>query len=127
MNNLFMKIYVSHSKKFNFKDELYKPLRESDLNQTHQIILPHEESNKPYNSKEEMKTFDLILAEVSYPATGLGIELGWADALNIQIIVLYKEDSKIPSSVQVLTNNIIRYSTPEEMISKISSVLETFS
>ena len=26
-----MKVFVSHSKNFNFKDELYKPIRESNL------------------------------------------------------------------------------------------------
>ena len=79
---IFMKIYVAHSKKLDYKKELYEPLRNSSLNNEHEIILPHEKSDKPFSSKEFFKTCDVIIAEVSYSGTGLGIELGWANCGN---------------------------------------------
>ncbi|MBW2985833.1 hypothetical protein KY333_00525 [Candidatus Woesearchaeota archaeon] len=47
-----MKIYVGHAKKFDFKKELYEPLRKSPLNNEHEIVLPHE---KDLISKLEKK------------------------------------------------------------------------
>jgi hypothetical protein len=74
-----MKIYVSHSTSFDFKEELYKPIRSSDLNSIHEIILPHEDSNEQFKTLDLFKSggCKLIIAEVSYPSTGQGIELGW--------------------------------------------------
>ncbi len=118
-----MKIYVSHSKKLDFRKELYQPLRQSCLSDEHEITLPHETSDRPYNSKELMKTFNVVLGEVSYSATGLGIELGWADALGIPIIALCRKDKKLKGSVRALTNRIVRYSTSDELIKGIKDEL----
>jgi len=84
-----MKIHVVHSKSHDFKNELYKPLRNSELNKEHQIFLPHE-TEELIKTKELIKQADVIIAEASFPATGLGIELGWADAFDRPIICLYK-------------------------------------
>ena len=67
-----MKIYISHSKALNFKQDLYQPIRESYLNSEHEIILPHEvyEEAKDFITKEIIKTSDVVIAEVSFPATG---------------------------------------------------------
>ena len=45
-----MDIYISHSTSFDFKGELYKPLRENTLTRT--FILPHEMSDSQYPVKE---------------------------------------------------------------------------
>lgn len=119
-----MRIYVGHSKKFNYKKELYEPLRESSLNDRHEIVLPHEESDEPFNSKEFLETCDVMIAEVSYPGTGLGIELGWADALGIPIIAARRKDIKLSNSVKSLIDCIITYSTSKELILKIKKELE---
>ncbi len=72
-----MKIYIAHSRNFDFQNELYKPIRQSPLNNEHSFVLPHENSDEPFNSKEYLEDkADLLIAEVSDPATGLGIELG---------------------------------------------------
>lgn len=118
-----MKIYVSHSRKFDFKNELYIPLRESKLNLEHEIVLPHEESDAPYNSKEKMRTFNLVLAEISYTGTGLGIELGWADAFEIPLIALCKKGFKISSSVKTLECPIVTYDNSQQMISRIEKAI----
>jgi len=114
-----MKIYFGHSKGFDYKKELYEPIRESELNIRHEIIFPHEKSEMPTNSKEFLKTCDLMFAELSYPATGLGIELGWADALGVSIVGIYKSGSHVSNSVKLLTKNFIEYSNSEDMVKKI--------
>lgn len=85
----FIKIYVAHSRSFDFKKELYEPIRKNFLNNEHTFILPHEHSEEPFNSKDYLKDeADLVIAEVSEPSTGLGIELGWADAHQVLIICI---------------------------------------
>jgi len=120
-----MKIYVSHSKKYDFKNELYLPLRSSKLNSLHEIVLPHEESGKQFNSRDYISTCDVVVAEVSLPATGQGIELGWADAARKPIICLYKEGSDPAGSLKVVSKTFIEYSNSNEMIEKLSQALET--
>lgn len=117
-----MKIYIAHSKDFDYKNELYVPLRDSRFNTEHEIILPHE-TDQFINTKKLIKNSDLLIAEVSYSATGEGIELGWADGFHIPIVCLYKEGAKPSRSLQVVSKTIVSYKDKEDMLSKIESFL----
>ena len=118
-----MKIYVSHLKKSNFKQELYEPLRNSGIDE---FIFPHENSDEPFKTRElfENKGCNLVLAEVSNPSTGQGIELGWASILNIPIICIYKTGSKIANSLKVITKDFIEYSDSKDLINKLNLIIE---
>lgn len=120
-----MKIYIGHSKELNFREELYLPIRESRLNSEHEIILPHEiyQEANDFVTKDIIKTCDVMIAEVSFPATGLGIELGWADSFECPIICIYRKDSKISGSLRVVCENFVEYTDREDMIEKISNEL----
>jgi len=101
-----MKIYVTHSSNFDYKNDLYLPIRQSKLNIQHEITLPHEQTDELFNSKEYMKNCDFILAEVSYPSTGQGIELGWADLYNKPILCFYKKGFKPSKSINAVSKHI---------------------
>ena len=118
-----MKIYVTHSTAFDFKKELYEPIRNSELNKKNQIALPHETSTELFNSKEYMKSCNLIIAEVSYPSTGQGIELGWANLYNVPILAFYKSGSKPSGSIKAVTNTILEYKNTEELISLLERAI----
>jgi nucleoside 2-deoxyribosyltransferase len=120
-----MKIYVGHSKELNFKDELYLPLRESQLNSVHEIILPHEiyQEAGDFTTKNIIKTCDVMIAEVSFPTTGMGIELGWANSFGIPIICIYRKGSKISGSLKVVCKNFVEYTVESDMIAKINDAL----
>ncbi len=115
-----MKIYVSHAKSFDFVSDLYQPLRDSKL--PVEFIFPHEKSDEPFDSKLllERHGCDLVLAEVSYPATGQGIELGWADAYKTSVICFYKKDTKPAGSLKVITDKIIEYSDSNDLVNKLT-------
>nr|AIA14292.1 Unknown Function [uncultured bacterium] len=123
-----MKIYISHSRKFDFQNELYKVLRESELNSNHEFILPHEQSDMPFNTKELFmnKGCDVVVAEVSYPATGQGIELGWADMLEIPIICIYKEGIEPSQSLHTVSKRFLMYTSSENMLEDISGALRIY-
>lgn len=119
-----MKIYFGHSKGFDYKKDLYGPIRKSQLNGQHEIIFPHENSELPTNSKEFLKACDLMIAEISYPATGLGIELGWADAFKIPILYVYKTGSHVSNSAKLLTDKFIEYNNSKELVEKLEEYLK---
>jgi hypothetical protein len=115
-------IYVAHSKDFDYKHELYSPLRSSDLNSRYEIVFPHE-TDQFIKSKEIIQRSQLVIAEVSFPAIGEGIELGWADSFGIPIICLYKEGIMPSRSLQVVARTVISYTDAADMLSKIENLL----
>jgi hypothetical protein len=119
-----MKIFITHSSNYNFKEELYLPLRNSELNKKHEIFLPQEKGYEEI-TKDIIKNSDLIIAEVSYPSTGQGIELGWADIYNIPIVCIYKKERGLSSkSLNKITKDFILYNDSGDMIDKLQKYLE---
>jgi len=117
-----MKIYVAHSKRLkNYKENLYIPIRNSRLNDIHEIKLPHEFSEEPYSSKEFIKTCDLLIAEITETGTGLGIEIGWTDAMEKPIIYTYRKGIKISESVKSMEGYFLEYNNSDELITGLES------
>jgi hypothetical protein len=102
---------------------LYKPLRESKLNDDDYITLPHE-TDEHFDTHQIIKDADIVFAEVSYPATGLGIELGWADANFTNIVCMYKEGTKISGSLKFICDKFIVYSDTTDMIVQIEKAIK---
>lgn len=115
-----MRIYIGHSTAFNYQQSLYLPLKSSGLWQQHLFILPHDEQSDPINTKAIISGADLVIAEVSYPSTGLGIELGWANNANRPILSLYQEHTKPSSSLNLICDHFIQYSDLDNLISKLA-------
>lgn len=119
-----MRIFVAHSSNFDFRNELYLPLRNSILNKEYEIFLPQEKETSGPVTRDMIKNSNLIIAEVSYPSTGQGIELGWADIFDIPILCIYKSGSKFSHSLHKLTDNFIVYETPEDMVQRLIDFLK---
>ena len=111
-----MNIYVAHATSFDYQNELYRVIRKSELNERHNIILPHEKGLGLFNSKDFFKKdCDLVIAEVSYPSIGVGIELGWADALGIPMVCMHKKGTRISKSILAITNHVFAYNDSEDI------------
>ena len=125
-NNKDMNIYIAHSKNFNFENELYNPLRDSNLNEKHELVFPHEKSDEPYPSKEYLKSIcELVIAEVSQKSLGVGIELGWANAYGVPIIAIHKTGSELAASLKGVVKDFVEYTDNDDLISKLERVIET--
>ena len=118
-----MKIYISHSSKYDYINKIYNPIKKSDLNKENEFIFPHDTKNKVMNTKDIISKCDLVIAEVSLPATGQGIELGWADYSNTPILCINRKDAKIISSIKFITNNFVEYENEKDMIEKINKFI----
>ncbi len=114
-----MKIYVSHSRNFDFKSELYQLLENSGLDCD--FIFPHKDSEEAYDSKSlfQSKQCDLVLAEGTYQSTGQGIELGWANIFGMEIIAVYKKGSHLSHSLKNISKEVIEYVDADDLIQKL--------
>ncbi len=112
------KIYVCHSTAFDFQKELYEPLRQSDLTTEYDFVFPHDKVDIG-NSKDIIINSDIVLAEVSYASTGMGIELGWANMIGKPIVAIYSESYKPSSSIHIVADSLISY-TNKNFIENIS-------
>lgn len=118
-----MNIYISHSSKYDYINKIYEPIKKSDLFKEHKFFLPHENKNKIINTKEIISNCDLVIAEVSLPTTGQGIELGWADYAKTPILCIYEKGVNISSSLNFITNKFIEYENIEDMVVNISDYI----
>jgi hypothetical protein len=116
-----MKIFVSHSSDFDYKNELYLPLRNSFLNKKYDFYLPYEKD--PVNTKEIIQKSDLMIAEASYPSSGQGIEFVWAYEAKIPIICIYRISSKISDSLKNAADEFIEYENTDDLLRKLSIAL----
>lgn len=119
-----MKIYVGHSSSIDFRQEIYGPLKESDLAGEHALQFPHEDGGI-FDSKTYLREeCDLFIAEVSEPSTGLGIELGWADIYDLPVVLLHREEAEVSGSLEQLSADVVVYSDPGEMVELLSEHVE---
>lgn len=118
-----MKIYVGHSSAIDYKNELYRPIRESKLNNDHDFILPHEESDNPGNTYELLASCDLLIAEISEKSIGLGIELGWANRAGVPIVCLSKVGTSYSPSIETVCDRFYTYRDSESLIQVLEKVL----
>ena len=60
-----MKIYIAHSRSFDYQNELYTPIRNNKELNEHEVILPPDFSINSSNSRDYHKDIDLFIAECS--------------------------------------------------------------
>ncbi len=122
-----MKIYIAHSREFDYEKELYRPIRASEKLTQADIILPHEPGYDNQQDRDFYRHLDLVIAEVSYPATGLGIELGWASDSSIPIVCLFQAGKKYSSSLKAVTSEFHEYHDSSELVSIVSNLYQKVS
>lgn len=111
-----MKIYFGHAREIDY-EAIYRAVREDEFFDDAEVVFPHErEEAHKNNPREFYKTLDLFVAEVSKPATGLGIELGWAFDDGVRIVGFYKKGEQPSGSVYAVTSEILEYGTAEELV-----------
>ncbi len=120
-----MKIYLSHSSKIDYINNLYRPIRESELGKNHEFVYfcdDPEYSSK--SSRDVIRSCDVLIAEMSECSTGMGIEIGWADSFDIRIFVVYRDGSDIKGYMSSIAEEIIKYIDTSDLISKLSEVIQ---
>lgn len=115
-----MKIYLSHAGDYDYERELYEPLKKSRLLVGHEVFFPHDQQNGQVNTRELIKHCDLVLAEVSRPSTGQGIELGRADAAGVPVLCVYRKGAHISGSLQFVTKQFLEYTDTDDLLTRLA-------
>lgn len=121
-----MNIYFPHSKQLEYED-YYAAIRNSSLLSKHTCFLPYEKNNIPENSKPLIEKADIVIAEVSYPGTGLGIELGWAECMNKKIVCVYMDGYSPARSLNIVSQDFISYKDFADLIKKLEIFVKNMS
>lgn len=122
-----MNIYISHSSGYDYVNEIYKPIKKSELANIHHFFLPHEPENMDMDAKTELRQTDVLVAEASLPSTGQGIELAQANAADVPIICFFKTGFKPSGSLRFVTDRIIEYSDIYDLLAKLQNELDQLS
>ncbi len=119
------KVYLAHSTHFDYKT-LYDSIRSSLLDSKYDFILPHENSDEQFNSKELFqRERPIIVLEASFWSPGPFIEFGggvWM--LGLSGITMYNKESRFSQSLDEISQRIFIYKDYPDMISKLGSALE---
>jgi hypothetical protein len=118
-----MKIYLAHSTHFDFKEKLYTPIKNSPLATEHEWHFPHETDAPPEISRDMIKGCDALVADVSAPSLGVGIEMGWADAFHVPVIAMNERGSKVSFSIDNVVTQRFEYENQGDMLAKLESAL----
>jgi hypothetical protein len=117
-------IYVAYSSSLNLGGgSLNSFLNEwSDLFHPRYDFLGYK--NSKLSSHELISNSEFIVAEVSYPSMGVGIECGWADQMGKTIYAFHDVDKQMPLAVTHLKNiNLIQYSAAYQIAEKLAEAL----
>lgn len=76
-----------------------------------------------YRFKKILKEADIFFAEVSYPSTGLWIELWYAKNYWTKIVCFYKKWAKISWSLKYICDDFFEYKNWVDMINQINKRL----
>ena len=70
-----------------------------------------------------IQSCDLVLAEVSSPLTGLGIEVGWANDAGVRLVCLYRSSADPPSSLHFVSDTFHSYGDATELVAAVTDIL----
>jgi len=83
---------------------------------------PEEIFDRDYN---QIKSSDLIIAEVSEPSHGVGIEIGMSFPLGLKRIILFQKGSVVTKLVQGMPDTfIVEYEEIEDLKNNLNEILE---
>lgn len=112
-----MNIYISHSSNFDYQNELYLPLK-SINRKVVKFILPHD-TDYFIDVRDIANDIGMVIAEVSFPSTGQGLELVWLYDSKRKIICIHKLGTKYSSSLALISDIFHKYDNLLEIINKI--------
>lgn len=118
-----LKVYIMHSDKINYKEELYKPLLEKGLMKDYFLILPLSKRFEASYIKELLNDSDLVICNLTKCNFFLKTEIKYAQKTNKSIYYLIDNNDK--NKEKLKSFNYIIYNTNEELIDNIIKILRS--
>ena len=99
-----LNIYFIHSTKLDYNNLIYKKVLSSSVCLGHNLMLPQTKEYQEKYTKDLMQKADIIIAEVSNPTFGLGLELKWLQKQDKPKLFL-SLNNEIPKKYKKYVNN----------------------
>lgn len=87
------------------------------------VVIANAEAQALHQTKQAISEAALVLAEVSIPSTGSGIELGWASAYDKPIIGFYQAGAQVSPAVKFVTKQLYSYVTEEDIVDVLKTLV----
>ncbi len=71
----------------------------------------------------EISDSEILIAELSYKAIGVGLEVGYAKALGKKVFYIYKKGSEYSKTVGGVSDEIISYSSTNQLEIELEKIL----
>ena len=117
-----IKVYIMHSEKGDYKNNIYKPLLEIGLMKNYFLILPLSERFKGTYIKDLMLDSDLIVCDLSNYNIFLKYEINMAKKLNKSIYYFINDKDKKINKFKDKQINI--YSDGKDFSNKVKVLLD---
>ena len=118
-----IKVYIMHSEKINYKEEIYKPLLEKGLMEDYFLILPLSEKYKASYIKELLIDSDIVICDLTNFNFFANLELKTAKKLNKQIYYFINANDKSLKKY----NEVNIYQNKEEFSILVKKLLESLN
>ncbi len=131
-----LKIYYSVNIISDIEDSFLKQIKDELLPQFGEIIPwfgtgPVDDMRTLYNyDKKSVESADIIVAEVSYPSHGVGMEIMHAIHIGKPIIAIAQEDKKVSRMVLGIDYNkftCIRYTDLEDLKQQLKKAITSYA
>ena len=129
------KIYlaISYSKRQYFDEEissLHHFFEENNMKLfvfvDHYNFEPQQEKEMMRTAFEEIKSSDILIAELTNKSIGVGIELGYAFAMQKPIIYLHKKESEHSTTASGSSSYAIGYKDNDDLIKQLENIDFTY-
>ena len=124
-NNMKLNIYIMHSEKIDYKNEIYKPLLELGLMNDYYLILPLSEKYKANYIKELLNNSDIVICNLTNFNFLANFELKTAKKLNKIIYYFIKENDKQLSKYKNIET--IKYNDSLDYANKVKALLDSLN
>jgi len=116
-----VKVYIMHSEKVNYKEEIYKPLLEKGLMNEFFLILPMTQKYISLYVKELVNDSDIVICDLTKFNFLSNVELKMANKLNKDIFYFIKDGDKNIKKYNNLELNI--YENKDDFVIKVEELL----
>lgn len=119
-------IYFIHSDKFDYNELIYLPCLRSPVLANHTLMFPESEENKEKYYRDYMDQADLFVIDLTNPDTELNIQLKYAIMTKKPILALAQKSIGYDQKYQKLLQNVIGYSSEQEVRYFIETFVTTY-
>jgi len=118
-----LKIYIMHSEKIDYVNNIYKPLLESSISKENLLILPMSKRFENTYIKDLLKDSDIVVCDLTKSNFFLKTEIKYANKLDKKIYYYINRNDKNKKKYK----NYIEYEDSVDFVDKVTSLINSLN